>query len=97
MAAAAVTDVHLSGLGIDRALPLAQRLVDELRILETTAAPEAGEWTYLSADLGARALMTFDSAFLQDTLHELYAIAGGNHAAVSDRRSAADRWRYQGG
>jgi hypothetical protein len=75
-AAAAVTDVHLSGLGIERALPLAQRLVDELRILETTAVPEAGEWTYLSADLGARALLTFDSAQAQDTIHQLYAIAG---------------------
>ena len=74
-AAAAVTDVHLGGLGIERALPLARRLVDELQILETAAAPEAGEWTYLSADLGARALMTFVSAQAHDTIHELYAIA----------------------
>jgi tetratricopeptide (TPR) repeat protein len=75
-AADAVTDVHLGGLGIDRALPLAHRLMDELHILETTDAPEAGEWTYLSADLGARALMTFDSAQAQDTIRELYDIAG---------------------
>jgi hypothetical protein len=71
-----VTDVHLSGLSIERALPLAQRLVDELQILETTAAPEAGEWIYLSADLGVRALLTFESAQAQDTIHQLYAIAG---------------------
>lgn len=74
-AAAAVTDVHLAGLDVERALPLARRLVDELQILETATAPEAGEWTYLSADLGARALMTFDSAEANDTIRELLAIA----------------------
>lgn len=74
-AAAAVTDVHLGGLGIERALPLARRLVDELKILQTTAVPEAGEWTYLSADLGARALLTFDSVQAHDTIQELYSIA----------------------
>ena len=56
-AANALTDIHLGQLDIGRTLPLANRLVDELRILERSDHPHAGEWVHLSADLRPRALL----------------------------------------
>ena len=86
-AANAVTDIHLGGLDIARAVPLAERLVDELRILEGTDHPHAGEWVHLSADLGARALRSLGSAQADDLIAVLDEIAGRQRRSPSLTRA----------
>ena len=83
----ALTDIHLGQLDSGRALPLAQRLVDELRILERSGHPHAGEWVHLSADLGARALRAVGSRQADDLIAALDAIAGRQTRSPSMTRA----------
>lgn len=61
-AADAIADIHLGELGIERALVLAERAIQELRQLEVTDQPNNGELTYLCARVAADALQRLDTA-----------------------------------
>lgn len=86
-AANALTDIHLGQLDIGRALPLAKRLVDELRILERSNHPHAGEWVHLSADLGARAIRAVGSRQVDALIAALEEIAGRQTRSPSMTRA----------
>ncbi|MDT5115503.1 MAG: hypothetical protein QOE30_1242 [Mycobacterium sp.] len=61
-AADAIADTYLGELGIERALVLAERALQELRQLEVINQPTIGERTYLCARAAADALKRLDTA-----------------------------------
>jgi tetratricopeptide (TPR) repeat protein len=61
-AADAIADTHMGELGVERALVLAERALQELRQLEVADQPNNGELTYLCGRAAADALQRFDTA-----------------------------------
>ncbi|BBY46826.1 hypothetical protein MARA_02560 (plasmid) [Mycolicibacterium arabiense] len=61
-AADAIADTYIGELGVERAVKLAERALQELRQLEVTDQPKIGEQTYLCARVAADALQRFATA-----------------------------------
>ncbi|AFM18593.1 hypothetical protein Mycch_3868 [Mycolicibacterium chubuense NBB4] len=79
----AMTDIYQGGLDKDNVLLFAERLVDELQILERSDDPHAGEMSYLSADLGRRAMQSLGYAPTDPLVEELVRIAGRQNRSPS--------------
>jgi tetratricopeptide (TPR) repeat protein len=75
-AADALADVVLGGLGVKRAVPIAQRELEELRKLEAVDLRAKGEMVYLCADESIRALGNFESAETDALAAQTADIAG---------------------
>lgn len=82
-AADALTDVLIGDLGVERAIPIAHRELEELGKLEAIDQKAAGEMVYLCATEAAGALARFQAPEADDLAQRISEVAGRQSRSAS--------------